>query len=632
MGCCGSRETSPEKELEQALMELARSRESMTQMERELSKTEEKLEGMRIQLEEYQTAVGERRDLAGIGQTLDQIEVDTQAQVISDLHSTNMQEAELRDNIRLRHIRKQQDALQAWAARTKAHLKISLSISALQLLQAELLLMLGQLKTDLVHFRKSCETLKRKIRPEDRIDLAPWKNHTERLNKYLLDLIAQAEELNQRLSSVTVKLRDTLSETKLAGYLEDVEACLGILNTEERPLGRKSYREISEEVLHLDQLTRTSTSDSVSHFERLLTKVQTSATAPMGVSVWTDVANTLLKLLVSKAKLYREKLATARPAEMDILEYFLSTYSQQATEAVRSFAKALDTMKTQEYAEFLARALCFSPERHLHFLPEVIASMQPLCRDFDWETGGYLSLTDLISLLESLFAKERDIGSIVMSQLATASLGTVSFFTLYLQYKLTKSHTSALELFHELDKRGKQTLSVSDFAFNLKRRFTLLALDEDLTALGEAMDTTKSGSIFRTEFISGLERGVETKTVSCVVVCKAFEASYGEIQAEQTYSLYQMFSEESGQDYRPSLSKIVPMIQRLRPGLSIDTISYLLTKTKLQYTGQMTFEEFREFVWRYDLKLPSESFFSQQLGERDQVEVSEELHELIAAL
>jgi hypothetical protein len=46
----------------------------------------------------------------------------------------------------------------------------------------------------------------------------------------------------------------------------------------------------------------------------------------------------------------------------------------------------------------------------------------------------------------------------------------------------------------------------------------------------------------------------------------------------------------------------------------------------------MTFEEFREFVWRYDLKLPSESFFSQQLGERDQVEVSEELHELIAAL
>lgn len=632
MGCCGSRETSPEQELDQALIELAKSRASMTQVERELRTAEEKFESLRIQLDAYHTAVGERKSLAQIVQTLDQIEVDTQAQVISDLHSTNMQEAELKDHVRLHHIRKQQDALQTWALRAQTHLKTPLSISSLQRLQADLMLLTDQLRTDHFHFKKTCETLRRKVNPALKVDFDPWKNHAERVNKHFLELILRTEELNQRLSSVTVKLRDTLSETKLASYLADVETCLSVLNTEVKPLGRKSYREISEEVLHLDQLTRASTADSVSHFEKLLTKVETSACVPMSTSVWTDVANSLLKLLASRNTLYREKLATVRPAEMDILEYFQTTYREKAAEAVRGFAKALDLVRTQGYAEFLGRALCFSSERHLHFLPALIVRIQPLCHDFDWETGGFLSLTDLISLVESLFSKERDIGCVVMSQIGIASLGTVDFFIHYLQVKLSISHTSALELFHELDKHGKQTLSVTEFASNLKRRFALLALDEDLTALGESMDSTQSGSIFRTEFLAELQRKIEPERVSCVVVLKAFEASYAEIQAEQTYSLYQMFSDESGQDYRPSLTQMVPMVQRLRLSLSTDTISYFLSKVKLQYPGQMTFEEFREFVWKYDLKLPAESFFSQQLGERDQLEVSEELHELIAAL
>ena len=632
MGCCGSRGASPEQELELTLLELAKSREGMTQVERELRATHEKLDSLRIQLDLYQTAVGERKALAQIVHTLEQIEVDTQAQVISDLHSTNMQEAELRDNVRMHHIRKQQDALQAWVLQAQTHLKTPLSVSTLQRLQADLMLLLDQLRVEHMRFRKTCDAIRRKIDPKLKVDFDPWKIHSDRVNKYFLELILRAEELNQRLSNVTIKLRDTLSEAKLSAYLADVETCLGVLNTEVKPLGRKSYREISEEVLHLDQLTRTSTADSVSHFERLLTKVHASASAPMSTSVWTDVANSLLKLLVSRKTLYREKLATAKPAEMDILEYFLETYQQKAAEAVGGFARALDLMKTMGYAEFVARALRFSSERHLHFLPDLIVRLQPLCHDFDWETGGYLSLTDLISLVESLFSKEREIGCLVMSQIGTAGIGTVDFFIHYLQVKLSISHTTALELFHELDKRGKQTLSVSDFASNLKRRFTLLALDEDLTVLGESMDSTQSGSIFRTEFLAGLQRTIEPDRVSCVVVLKALETAYAEIQAEQTYALYQMFSDESGQDYRPSLTQIASMVQRLRPTLSPEVISHFLSKVKLQYTGQMTFEEFREFVWRYDLKLPVESFFSQQLGEKDQVEVSEELHELIAAL
>ena len=632
MGCCASRETFHEQNKDELLREQVRSRENMTKLETELGMVALKVEGIRRRLEAYQKAIGERRELARITAILDQIELDVRAQVISDLHSTNLAEEELRESVRLHHINKHQDSLQHWILQAEIHLRTTLSLRNLQRLQADLMQLLSYLRAAHSDFQKSHETLQRKIASSVKLDFESWHRQSDRLNRSFLELIMHTDALNQQISTNIIKLRETLSDEKLSSCIEDVKSYLTLLQTEFKPLGRKSYREISEEVLHFENLTRTSTSDSLAQFERLLTKVHTAGCAPMSTGVWTDLANRLVELLARKNQAYREKRETVRPREMDIVEYFLEKYKEQAATAIQAFAKTLEVMKEHTYVSFLSRALCFSPSRHLHFFPELILRFQSLSHDFDWETGGLLPLKSLISTIESLFSSHPDLGSAVMHQMTSLLPDPLSFALFYIQEKQLTAKISAFELFHDLDLRGKQALVVSEFAKTLKKRFKLMILDEDLTDLGESLDLTHSGSIFRTTFLQVFEQKVDNFDIKLSEVLQMFETAYDEIQAEQTYSLYQLFSEESGPDYRPEISQIIPIFQKIRPGLSENTVNAVLNKVKLQYAGQMTFEEFREVVWRFDLKLPEDCVLSVPLGEKEQVEVSEDLHNLILTL